>query len=431
MSQQARSPNVKKSVTSIPRGSAAGGTRKENPAMSFVMLTESQVVPPLDSANKTPSPRRKEPDADQHLAEDNLFSEQAERAARLFEIISAHSDIDQPICVECTEMLVDGMQKRLAASTKERDMYVEQLRRANADIPSEEELKQARQELEKAKERERTAMAELEKLEAEKAAMEEELRTLKLRSLELDEKEEQFWAERNVFSQELAEAHNEHDAITRKYENDSKQLQRLQRANVYNDAFQISHDGNFGTINGLRLGRLPDKPVDWSEINAAWGNTCQLLATVAEKLGYKFEGFKLEPLGSKSKVIQLTYSKSNDPAHPPKVTEKVYELYSSGEYTLALGLLNRKFDNAMVVFLECLRQLIQYAETMTLTGQDGKEINPPKIPFKIEKDRIGDCSIRLGGFNQEEAWTKACKNVLISCKYLLAQASMMGDSRIK
>jgi len=397
--------------------------------MSFVMLTDSQVVPPTTST--VPAPRTKEPDVEHNLAEGNLLSEKAEQATRLFEIISARSDIDQPICVECTEMLVDGMQKRLATSTKERDMYVEQLRRANADIPSEEELKQARQELEKAKERERTAMAELEKLEAEKTAMEEELRALKLQSLELDKKEEEFWAERNVFSQELTEAQNERDAITRKYENDSKQLQRLQRANVYNDTFQIGHDGHFGTINGLRLGRLPDKPVEWSEINAAWGHTCQLLATVSEKLGYTFKGFKLEPLGSKSKVVQLTYSKSNDPAHPPKVSEKGYELYSSGEYTLALGLLNRKFDNAMVVFLECLRQLIQYAETMTLTGQDGKEINPPKIPFKIEKDKIGDCSIRLGGFNQEEAWTKACKNVLISCKYLLAQASMMGDSRRK
>ena len=33
-------------------------------------------------------------------------------------------------------------------------------------------------------------------------------------------------------------------------------LEKLERTNVYNDAFCIGHDGVFGTINGLRLGRV-------------------------------------------------------------------------------------------------------------------------------------------------------------------------------
>jgi beclin 1 len=40
------------------------------------------------------------------------------------------------------------------------------------------------------------------------------------------------------------------------YENDSNVLEKLERTNVYNDAFCIGHDGVFGTINGLRLGRV-------------------------------------------------------------------------------------------------------------------------------------------------------------------------------
>ena len=49
-------------------------------------------------------------------------------------------------------------------------------------------------------------------------------------------------------------------------------LERLKRTNVCNDAFLIWHDGPFGTINGLRLGRLPaTQIVAWDEVNAAWG----------------------------------------------------------------------------------------------------------------------------------------------------------------
>ena len=420
--------------------------------MSFVMLSDSQVVP-TEPAVPTP-PRKKEPATEQEPVEDDLLSEKMERATRLFEIISAHSDIDQPICVECTELLVDGLQKRLASSTKERDMYVEMLRQFNADVPSEEELQQARKDLEKARERERTAMSELEKLEAERAAMDEELLALQTQSAALTTKEEAFWASRNAFTQQLASLQRSRNALLRKHDNDAKALQRLQRANVYNDTFQISHDGSFGTINGLRLGRLPDKPVDWAEINAAWGHTLHLLAVVARKLGFAFAAHALVVQGSKSKIVAYAAPsplQSGGTAGPAddlqrqsapraqKPVDKVYELYSSGEFsTLAplSGLLHRKFDAALVVFLGLLGALVQHTMTTTLYGVDGKALAPPAIPYKIEKDRIGDVSIRLGGGgmmggigggSQEESWTKACKNVLICCKYLLAQASLVGD----
>ena len=39
-------------------------------------------------------------------------------------------------------------------------------------------------------------------------------------------------------------------------------LELLKRTNVLNDAFFIWHDGEFGTINNFRLGRLPKIPVN-------------------------------------------------------------------------------------------------------------------------------------------------------------------------
>lgn len=238
------------------------------------------------------------------VGDDDSFSNQMETAVRLFEILSSHSDIDHPICVECTERLVDQLQKRLGNAARERDAYVGFLRQANSDIPTEEELEQARSELRKLQKQEAAAMTNLEKLEAQKAAMEEEILDIDAQSHELDVDEEQFWAERNNFSQKLTSFQSERDRINNQYDHDSKQLERLRRANVYNDTFSIGHDGYFGTINGLRLGRLPEKPVEWSEINAAWGHTCLLLATVAEKLSYTFKGYELIPMGSSSKIRQ-------------------------------------------------------------------------------------------------------------------------------
>ena len=81
----------------------------------------------------------------------------------------------------------------------------------------------------------------------------------------------------------LAEFQNVRDSINQQYDHDTQLLEKLQRTNVYNDTFCISHDGKFGTINGLRLGRLSNVPVDWPEINAAWGHALLLLQTVADQ----------------------------------------------------------------------------------------------------------------------------------------------------
>lgn len=67
------------------------------------------------------------------------------------------------------------------------------------------------------------------------------------------------------------------------------QLDKLKRTNVFNATFHIWHSGQFGTINNFRLGRWPSVPVEWNEINAAWGQTVLLLHALANKMGLKFQ----------------------------------------------------------------------------------------------------------------------------------------------
>lgn len=80
--------------------------------------------------------------------------------------------------------------------------------------------------------------------------------------------------------------------------------------------------------------------------------------------------------------------------------------------------MHRKFDQAMVAFLECLKQLGEYVE---------KTDSEMKLPYRIVKDKIGDSCIRLA-FNQDEAWTRACKYTLTCVKFLLAHTRYVFDS---
>ena len=66
----------------------------------------------------------------------------------------------------------------------------------------------------------------------------------------------------------LVDIHNqeERDAILAEIEVSQAHLELLKRTNVLNDAFPIWHDGEFGTINNFRLGRLPKIPVFYALI---------------------------------------------------------------------------------------------------------------------------------------------------------------------
>lgn len=420
-SQQAGPPMHKRSVTAGQRQTEG----KLAPDMSYVMLGEPHSNDGLDSAGPARTKKNvtaKKADVATVADGGTPLSQQMEMTVRLFEVLSARSDIDHPVCAECTELLLEGLQKRQAAVTKERDAYVDFLKQAQQDIPTDEEKARTKNELADARRREKKALQELEALEAEKARMEDEIAALDAEADELDDEEEQFWRGRNAFTAELSAFREERDSLQNQLAHDSRVLEALQRTNVFNDTFCIGHDGLFATINGLRLGRGAEQSVDWSEINAAWGQTLLLLTVVIDKLGCQLQGYELVPVGSTSKVIRFEQSQTGSAADT-KGKKTVFELYSSGDLPLGLGFLHRNFDSAMVAFLDCLRQTGEHLErTSSHAGEK------PKLPYQIVRDKIGGVSIKLGNFALEEQWTKACKYTLTNCKYLLAWASRAADS---
>lgn len=426
----------------------SGNTNSQRPENSFVFLTESQVVPPRlgtarEQQQSATRQRRRDSSSADVRGSNGIRTQphEAERINRLFEILSARSDIDHPVCVECTDMLVDGLQKKLDNVTKERNIYADFLKQQQADLPSEEDTAASEKALKDAQKEENDAFDSLVRLENQREVLDAEMAALEEESRVLDIEEQQFWRDRNAFSAKLSEFQNERDSINSRFDHDSQQLLKLQRANVYNDTFSIHHDGNFATINGLRLGRLSGVPVDWPEINAAWGQSLLLVVTVADKLGFKFDNYEPLPMGSTSKIIRYDHPSpsssrlgSQRSGPPPAPKKHVLELFSSGDLPLNL-LWHRKFDTAMVAFLELLRQLGSFVQnqTKTLAERDGFASPALTLPYEIEGDKIGDSrtghySIKLA-MNNDESWTKACKFVLTCCKFLIAHASNVSQTQ--
>ena len=463
--QHASSAVFKRTISAPVQGlvpsPSTNTTVKDNPAMSFVMLSESQLKP---TSTGTADAARDKPSKDikgsktHDWSRPAALSRQAQSTSRLFEILSARSDLDHPICAECTDLLLSAMQARLTASNKERDAYIHFVKSLHNNVPTSSEVGKAQASLTAAKSTESKAFAALVESEKNKGRHEDDIAMLEAEALALDKEEAKFWISQNAFSLELSNFQDEYDALNAAYDHDANQLERLHRTNVYNDTFAVGHDGFFGTVNGLRLGRLPPpQNVDWSEINAAWGATALLLVTVAEKLGFQFRGYKIKPMGSASTIEKQDpassqqsasgASRSGTAAHRPQAPSKStsLDLISSGDLPLGRMILHRRIDAGMVAFLECLRQLGEFVErnshdSTLLDATSGLDVAANqrirdaltnraalRLPYAIRKDKIGDASIRLS-VSTDEAWTRACKYVLTCCKYLLAHASNVGNT---
>jgi len=183
------------------------------------------------------------------------------------------------------------------------------------------------------------------------------------------------------------------------------ELRRLQEVDVLQDVFHIATDqktGRFGTINTLRLGRLPGVTVDWVEINAALGQVALLLHTAARALGIAFSAHALYPMGSFSKVAQL-----DDPHHT------LYELHGSGSAPLGRLFGNGRFDKGLTMLLACAKDVLAFANARPRAGAPS-----PSAPWPIEDDLVGGFSVQLH-FNHEDKWTCAFKNLLENLKWLL------------
>ncbi|XP_015282259.1 PREDICTED: beclin-1 [Gekko japonicus] len=216
-----------------------------------------------------------------------------------------------------------------------------------------------------------------------------------------------YQKEYSEFKRQQLELDDELKSVDNQMRYAQMQLDKLKKTNVFNATFHIWHSGQFGTINNFRLGRLPSVPVEWNEINAAWGQTVLLLHALANKMGLTFQRYRLIPYGNHSYLESLTDKSKELP------------LYCSGGLRFFW---DNKFDHAMVAFLDCVQQFKEEVE---------KGETRFCLPYRmdVEKGKIEDTGGSGGSysiktqFNSEEQWTKALKFMLTNLKWGLAWVS--------
>ncbi|KAJ8963834.1 hypothetical protein NQ314_005349 [Rhamnusium bicolor] len=271
--------------------------------------------------------------------------------AALFDIVSGNSNIDHPLCDECADKLIEILDEQLKITQEDYDDYRKyyKILQNEKDIPKLNDLEK-----------------ELGDLIAEEKRLVNELEYIKV------------------------------------------QLDNLQGKDVFTAAFHIWYNGHLGTINNFRLGRLPSVPVDWSEINAAWGQTTLLLSALAGTINLTFERYKLVPYANHSYIEVIG-------------EQKKLPLYGSGGFKFVR---NTEFDSGMVAFLDCLQQ---FQDKVANLDKD----TVFRFPYRTNKGKIGDkdasYSIRIQ-LNSEEQWTKALKFVLTNLKWGVTFVASLSKS---
>jgi beclin 1 len=180
------------------------------PNESFVLLQESMIrsIPSptpgatmpkkaalgnqknFSTKNTSPLPAHQQPEPDQ--SNPTPISHHLRSTMRLFNVLSTRSDIDHPLCAECTQILLLSLQRQLDETKKERDGYIAFEKEVRKERERE-SLDLSRQDAEKKIERlkydERAAVEQLRLADREREQLDEELKLLEAEEKALEEEE--------------------------------------------------------------------------------------------------------------------------------------------------------------------------------------------------------------------------------------------------
>jgi len=332
--------------------------------------------------------------------QESTISHQLRVSSELFDMLSDNSQVDHPLCEECTDSLLENIEKQLELAEQEAQEYQDYLHNLNEETEDTSCVSSLEAELQQLQLQQSELNQELETLKQEEVDTESELKEAVAHRQLLEQQEEKYWREYTTHKQKLLLAEDEYRSLDLQLRNTQNQLEKLKKTNVFNATFHIWHSGPFGTINGFRLGRLPSVPVDWSEVNTAWGQTVLLLHSLSTKINLTLTKYILVPYGNFSYIKVISENKE-------------LPLYGSGGFKL---IWDNKFDSGMAAFLECLQQFKEEVER----GDSGF-----CLPYEMEKGKILDrstgnsYSVKMQ-FNNEEHWTKAMKYMLTNLKWGLA-----------
>eukprot|EP00960_Hanusia_phi_P070820 767408-Hanusia_phi.AAC.2 len=325
----------------------------------------------------------KENEIEQEFA--SIFK-QMEEKRKINELVCNQLVDTYPLCESCTEKLLVELIAAKENASKECEMFTREYERLKEEIHSEEAGNDVdlREQIEREEEEERRLMAKVQALEEERISLRRKMSEIEQKAVLLEEMHNCYWRDYNELQLQLRST--DRDSLKRKMEAAASQLEMLNKTNVINDAFHISHNDVYGTINGFRLGSIQTQPVEWDEINAAWGQTTLLLQTLASNWDFTFPHFRLVPMGSFSRIIKRDDDKC------------IYDLFCASDIGLSRIFGFGSFDKGMAAFLECVRALQDHV----------KGIDPTfSPPYRIVEHKVCNRCGNVAG--EMEGWFEDCR----------------------
>ena len=214
--QRSKATSSSKPNSSLSPRAAGKQAQRVAPNESFVLLQDS-IIKHIPSQTSSPTRLKKvtskpqssapnEASVDQSLsrtveqdhANPSPLSHHLRSTARLFNLLSTRTEIDHPLCAECTQILLTNLQRQLDETKKERDGYIafEKEVRKERERESQGLTKEdAEKKIEKLKLEEAQVIEQIKEAEREREQLDSELRQLEAdeKGLELEEAEYALW----------------------------------------------------------------------------------------------------------------------------------------------------------------------------------------------------------------------------------------------
>lgn len=382
-----------------------GGQTEETGALnpnSFVLLSTELDNGKKDSKGKS--------DEDYYLK----ISERINTLKKIFEILSDNQEIDHPLCIDCSKLILVNYRHKFDQNQREKEYYISFLRklkeRESKDTSNDIDprLKNLASEYDHLHMREQEKLETLRGLEKQKDELSSQLVALK-DSLNLlcQNEVEAMYKLRNNLEIDLDQKFHKLDQVKALYQTHLNQLDSLRNMNIYTNIFNISFDETdlYGTINGLRLGYK----VPWPEINAALGQILLLLVFLSKRLQLDLKEYRLVPMGSRSHIVKYSLSQNSRETQ----RKSVLSLHSSNDFSLSRLFNFNKLDVSMIALLDVVSKIKEKVSTFD------HEIELPYV-ISPKCDTIGNKSIRPSS-NAE--WSFSCRFLLIDLKWLLTYTS--------
>lgn len=167
------------SPVSTPSRSKKGSTKNHSSSQPREKVIEQPTSRTLEDDHANPSP----------------LSHHLRSTSRLFNLLSARTEIDHPLCAECTQVLLTNLQRQLDETKKERDGYIAFEKEVRKERERESQglsKEEAEKKIEKLKSEETLAIEQLKEAERERAQLDYELRQLELSESALEQEESEW-----------------------------------------------------------------------------------------------------------------------------------------------------------------------------------------------------------------------------------------------